>query len=42
MARPLPEGTQLMTVNDACDSTSEVKQAGKTLTALGKGGAVRP
>jgi hypothetical protein len=33
----LPSGTQLLTVNNFCDSTAEMKQAGKTLRALGKG-----
>jgi hypothetical protein len=33
----LPRGTQFLTVNNFCDSTAEVKQAGKTLRALGKG-----
>jgi hypothetical protein len=33
----VPGGTQLLTVNNFCDSTAEVKQAGATLRALGKG-----
>ena len=33
----LPKGTQLLTVNNFCDSTAEVRQARKTLRALGKG-----
>ena len=36
----LPKGTQLLTVNNYCDSTGEVKQSRKTLRALGKGTAV--
>jgi hypothetical protein len=33
----LPKGSRFLTANNYCDSTAEVKQAGKTLTGLGKG-----
>jgi hypothetical protein len=36
----LPKDTQLLTVNNFCDSTAEVRLARKTLRALGKGRAV--
>jgi hypothetical protein len=32
----MPRRTQLLTVNDFCDSTAEVKKAGKALRTLGK------
>lgn len=37
----LPRGAQLLTVNNFCDSTAEMKKAGKTLRALGKGKMLR-
>ena len=33
----LPKGSSILTVNNYCDSTAEVKQAGKTLRELGRG-----
>jgi hypothetical protein len=33
----LPKGSKLFTVNSACNSTAEIKQAAKTLKNLGKG-----
>ena len=33
----LPKGLRILTVNNFCDSTAELKEAGKTLRELGKG-----
>jgi hypothetical protein len=33
----MPAGTEILTVNNFCDSTEQEKKAGKTLRVLGKG-----